>query len=75
VTKLRPALTKDAVSELDRLRQHVAVVEPVREYEAPLLAELLCAALDRAHLKVFYDSIRWAGSRTSTAGSRSSPRP
>jgi hypothetical protein len=26
---------------LDRLRRHVAVVEPVREYEAPLLGELL----------------------------------
>jgi predicted DNA-binding transcriptional regulator YafY len=37
VTKLRAALPKDVVGELDRLRQHVAVVEPVREYEAPLL--------------------------------------
>lgn len=58
VTKLRAALPKDAVSELDRLRQHVAVVEPVREYEAPLLGELLSAALDGAHLRVVYDSIR-----------------
>src|SRR5918995_6292374 len=58
VTKLRAALPKDAVSELDRLRQHVAVVEPAREYEAPLLAELLSAALDGTHLKVIYDSIR-----------------
>lgn len=58
VTKLRAALPKDAVGELDRLRRHVAVVEPVREYEAPLLGELLSAALDGAHLQVAYDSIR-----------------
>jgi len=58
VTKLRAALPKDALRELDRLRRHVAVVEPVREYEAPLLGDLLQAALDGAHLKVVYDSIR-----------------
>src|ERR687893_1704676 len=58
VTKLRAALPKDAMDELDRLRRHVAVVEPVREYEAPLLGDLLQAALDGAHLKVAYDSIR-----------------
>jgi predicted DNA-binding transcriptional regulator YafY len=58
ITKLRAALPKDAVRELDRLRHHVAVLEPVREYEAPLLGELLSAALDGAHLKVVYDSIR-----------------
>jgi predicted DNA-binding transcriptional regulator YafY len=58
VTKLRAALPKDALGELDRLRRHVAVVEPVREYEAPLLGDLLQAALDGAHLRVVYDSIR-----------------
>src|SRR3954454_13194036 len=58
VTKLRAALPPDVVGELDRLRRHVAVVEPVREYEAPLLGELLEAALDGEHLKVTYDSIR-----------------
>jgi predicted DNA-binding transcriptional regulator YafY len=58
VTKLRAALPPDVVGELDRLRRHVAVVEPVREYEAPLLGELLKAALDEEHLKVTYDSIR-----------------
>ena len=58
VTKLRAALPKDVVGELDHLRQHVAVVEPVREYEAPLLGELLSAAVDGAHLRVAYDSIR-----------------
>ena len=58
VTKLRAALPKDVLGELDRLRRHVAVVEPVREYEAPLLGDLLKAALDGEHLKVVYDSIR-----------------
>lgn len=56
VTKLRAALPADVVGELDRLRDHVAVVEPMRHYEAPLLGELLDAALDGAHLKVIYDS-------------------
>jgi predicted DNA-binding transcriptional regulator YafY len=56
VTKLRAALPPDVVGELDRLRRYVAVVEPVRHYEAPLLGELLGAALDGAHLKVVYDS-------------------
>src|SRR5215218_6791848 len=57
VTKLRAALPKDVVAELDRLRRHIFVGGPVREYEAPLLGELLSAALDGAHLKVRYDSI------------------
>ena len=58
VTKLRAALPRDVVAELDRLRKHVFVAGPAREYEAPLLGELLRAALDEAHLKVTYDSIR-----------------
>lgn len=57
VTKLRAALPKDVVTELDKLRKHVFVGGPVRDYEAPLLGELLSAALDGAHLKVAYDSI------------------
>jgi predicted DNA-binding transcriptional regulator YafY len=57
VTKLRAALLKDVVAELDRLRRHVVVGGPVRDYEAPLLGELLSAALDGAHLNVTYDSI------------------
>lgn len=58
VTKLRAALPADVVGELDALREHVAVVKPVRDYEAPLLGDLLQAALDGAHLKVSYDSVR-----------------
>jgi predicted DNA-binding transcriptional regulator YafY len=34
------------------------VAGPAHDYEAPLLGELLSAALDRTHLKVTYDSIR-----------------
>jgi predicted DNA-binding transcriptional regulator YafY len=45
------------VAELDRLRRHVYVGGPVRDYEVPLLGELLSAALDWAHLRVAYDSI------------------
>jgi predicted DNA-binding transcriptional regulator YafY len=58
VTKLRSALPKDALGELERLRRHVAVVEPVRDYEAPLLGELLSAAVEAVHLEVTYDSMR-----------------
>jgi predicted DNA-binding transcriptional regulator YafY len=57
VTKLMAALPKDVVTQLDTLRRHVLVAGPVRDYEAPLLDELLSAALDGAHLKVTYDSI------------------
>jgi predicted DNA-binding transcriptional regulator YafY len=58
VTKLRAALPREVVAELDRLRRHVFVVGPAHDYEAPLLGELLSAALDGTHLKVTYDSIR-----------------
>ena len=58
VTKLRAALPKEVVGELDGLRRHLAVLEPVRDYEAPLLKALLSAALDGTHLRVTYDSIR-----------------
>ena len=37
VTKLRAALPPDVVGELDIIRRHVAVLDPAREYEAPLL--------------------------------------
>jgi predicted DNA-binding transcriptional regulator YafY len=57
VTKLRAALPREVVAELDRLRRHVFVAGPAHDYEAPLLGELLSAALDGTHLKVTYDSI------------------
>jgi predicted DNA-binding transcriptional regulator YafY len=55
VTKLRAALPPDVVGELDGLRRHVAVLDPVRDYEAPLLAELFRAAVEGVHLKVVYE--------------------
>lgn len=56
VTKLRAALPPDVVGELDDLRRHVAVLDPVRDYEAPLLGELFRAAVEGSHLKAVYDS-------------------
>ena len=56
VTKLRAALSPDAVRELDRLSRHVAIIERPIGDPAPLLGELLQAAFDRAFLRVVYDS-------------------
>jgi predicted DNA-binding transcriptional regulator YafY len=56
MTKLRNAIPADVIKEIDRVRRHVAVVEPVRSYEAPLLAELLRASVEGAHLRVVYES-------------------
>ena len=56
ITKLRAALPPDVVAELDRVRRHVAIIERPRGAEAPLLGDLLRAALDGAHLRVVYDS-------------------
>lgn len=56
ITKLRAALPPAVVRDLDRLRKHVAVVNVPRTYAAPLLPDLLQAALDGVHLHVVYDS-------------------
>jgi predicted DNA-binding transcriptional regulator YafY len=56
VTKLRAALPPDVVGELDDLRRHVALLGPVRDYEAPLLGELFRAAVGGSHLKAVYES-------------------
>lgn len=56
VTKLRASLPPDVVDELDGLRRHVAVLDPTREYEAPLLGELFRAAVGGSHLKAVYES-------------------
>jgi len=57
ITKLRNAMPPDVVREMDRIHEHVAVVEEVRSYTAPWLAEVLQAALDGVHLRVVYESI------------------
>jgi predicted DNA-binding transcriptional regulator YafY len=55
-TKLRAALPPDVARELERLRDHVAIIaRPVGD-PAPLLGALLRAALDAAHLRIVYDS-------------------
>ncbi|MGI8856753.1 MAG: helix-turn-helix transcriptional regulator [Thermomicrobiales bacterium] len=56
ITKLRAALPPDLVQEIDRIRHHVIVMGNERTYDAPLLPDLLHAALDGAHLRVTYDS-------------------
>lgn len=56
VTKLRAALPPDIVRDLDRIRRYVVIAGAARRYEAPLLPDLLGAALDSARLRVVYDS-------------------
>ena len=56
ITKLRAALPPDVVRELDRIADHVAVLQATRDYRAPLLTDVLAAALDGAHLRIVYDS-------------------
>lgn len=63
VTKLRSALPPDVVGELDALRRHVAVLEPVRDYEAPLLGNLLRGAVDETHLEAVYESVSGVSER------------
>src|SRR5207302_955199 len=41
VTKLRNAMPPDVVRDLDRMHEHLAVVQPAPRYEAPLLAVVL----------------------------------
>lgn len=55
-TKLRAALPTDVARELERLSRHVAIIaRPVGD-SAPLLGDLLQAALDQAHLRIVYES-------------------
>jgi len=55
-TKLRAALPPEAVRELERLGRHVAIIARQVADLAPLLGELLQAALDGVYLRVVYDS-------------------
>lgn len=64
ITKLRNTLPPDVVAELDRISRHIAVLERPRSYQAPLLADLLQAAVECAHLRVVYDSSSGLGART-----------
>ena len=55
LTKLRNALPPDTVHTLDRIKQHVAVLDDRPQYEAPHIEALLHAALERVHLRIRYD--------------------
>jgi predicted DNA-binding transcriptional regulator YafY len=63
ITKLRAALPAEVTRELDRLSERVAMITVARTYEAPLLPDLLHAALDGVHLRIRYDSRRGASER------------
>jgi predicted DNA-binding transcriptional regulator YafY len=63
MTKLRNAMPAAIVRELDRVHECVVVVQPTPAYEAPLLADILQAALDHVHLMVEYESISRVASR------------
>jgi predicted DNA-binding transcriptional regulator YafY len=54
--KLRAVLPPDVVREMDHIQRHIAVAQPTRSYEAPLLADLLQAAIAGVHLYVDYES-------------------
>jgi predicted DNA-binding transcriptional regulator YafY len=56
--KLRAALPPDVVREMDHIQRHIAVAQPSRSYQAPLLADLLQATIDGVHLQVHYESRR-----------------
>src|SRR5690242_3243111 len=64
VTKLRAALPPESVQEIDRIRRYVVVMGNERIYDAPLLPDLLRAALDGVHLRVTYDSRSGVAERT-----------
>lgn len=56
ITKLCNALPPDVVQRLERLRAHLVISGTQRAYTAPLLTELLQAAIDEVHLNVKYES-------------------
>ncbi len=64
MTKLRGSLPTEILNELDRIRQHIAVVERPRTYAAPFLKVLLDAALAGTHLRIAYDSASGRSERT-----------
>lgn len=54
--KLRATLPPDVARDLERIQHHVAVIARPHGDPAPLLGEILRAALDGVHLRVVYDS-------------------
>lgn len=56
LTKIRNALPPDVIQQLDQLREHLVITGVQRIYKAPLLTEILQAAIDGVHLRIKYDS-------------------
>lgn len=63
LAKLRNALPPDVVNDLERLQRHVAVIERQSIYAAPLLGEVLRAALDSAHIQIIYEAMSGVSER------------
>ncbi len=63
ITKLRNALPPDVVHDLEQLQRHVAVIERQSVYTAPLLGEVLRAALDGAHIQIVYEALSGVSER------------
>ena len=63
VTKLRNAMPAETLHQLDRIHEHVVVVQPAPNYEAPLLADILQASLARVHLLIEYESMTRVATR------------
>jgi predicted DNA-binding transcriptional regulator YafY len=64
MVKLRAALPPEAARRLDRVRDHVAVVESSRGAPAPLLPALLAAAVAGRGLRIVYDARSGRSERT-----------
>ncbi len=71
-TKLRATLPPDVARDLERVQHHVAIIARPHGDPAPLLGEILRAALDGVHLRVVYDSRSGVSERISSR-SDSSP--
>jgi len=56
ITKVRQALPSEVVQRLDAMLKHIVITGAKRTYKAPLLSQVLHAAMDTVHLRVTYES-------------------
>ncbi|HLZ57630.1 MAG TPA: YafY family protein [Ktedonosporobacter sp.] len=56
ITKLRNALPPDILQRLDQLRTRLVITGTQRVYTAPLLSDVLQAAIDEVYVQVLYES-------------------